>query len=279
MRRVEWIKEKIMFIIFGIAAVLSIIIFIWIVAILFSGIGTIDLEALGKPVLEDGYFEMIIGTMYLLGGATLIASPIGILAAIYLTEYAPKNRITAFINQSINNLAGVPSIVIGLFGYTFFSKYLGFGVSLLAGWLTLSLMILPIVIRGVEEAIKMVPESFKEAAFSLGLTRWKVSYKIVIPSAAPGIITSILLGIARVAGETVAILFTSCVFITYGLPKSPLEPVMALAFNLYIKIVALGEKPEKVFGVALILFFLVIALSLVAIYLRAYYRRKQLWLR
>ena len=221
---------------------------------------------------------MIVGTVYLFVGAAAIAGPIGVFAAIYLVEYAPTGKITRIIDQAINNLAGVPSIIIGLFGYTLFSRQLGFGISLLSGWLTLSLMILPIVIRGSEEAIRIVPTSFKQAALALGATKWKSISLTTWIAAAPGVATSLILGIARVAGETAAILFTSSVLITRGLPNSPFDPVMTLSFNMYVKIVAQGESPENVFGIALILFFIVLSFSLVAIILRVYYRRKQPWL-
>jgi len=234
---------------------------------------------LTTSVLKGGYFEMIVGTIYLLLGAAAISGPIGLLAAIYLVEYAKPGRITSIIDQAINNLAGVPSIVIGLFGYTFFSKQLGLGVSLGAGWMTLALMMLPIVIRGSEEAIRMVPGAFKEAALALGATKWRAVSSTSVSAAAPGIVTSIILGMARVAGETAAIIAVSCVLITRGLPKSPLEPVMALSYNLYVRIVALGEPPQEVFGIALILFFIVVSFAIIAIMLRTYYRRKQPWLR
>ena len=169
--------------------------------------------------------------------------------------------------------------MIGLFGYTFFSKQLGLGVSLGAGWMTLALMMLPIVIRGSEEAIRMVPGAFKEAALALGATKWRAVSSTSVSAAAPGIVTSIILGMARVAGETAAIIAVSCVLITRGLPKSPLEPVMALSYNLYVRIVALGEPPQEVFGIALILFFIVVSFAIIAIMLRTYYRRKQPWLR
>ena len=163
-------------------------------------------------------------------------------------------------------------------GTSYVSKQLGFGISLLSGWLTLSLMILPIVIRGSEEAIRIVPTAFKQAALGLGATKWKAISLTTLIAAAPGVVTSVILGIARVAGETAAILFTSSVLVTRGLPNSPLQPVMALSFNLYVKIVARGEAPESVFAIALILFFIVVAFSLVAIILRVYYRRRQPWL-
>jgi len=272
-------KETIFFVALGVPTVICLSAFFWILYILSSGIGTLNWTMLTTGALQGGIFEMIVGTIYLLLGAAGIAGPIGVLAAVYLVEYAPSGRITHIIDQAINNLAGVPSIVIGLFGYTFFSRQLGFGVSLAAGWLTLSLMMLPIVIRGTEEALKMVPPSFKEAALALGTTKWRALSSTSIPAAGPGIVTSVILGIARVAGETAAILFTSCVLVTRGLPKSFFEPVMALAYNLFVQIVALGEPAQKVFGTALVLFLIVAVFAIVAIILRTYYRRKQPWLR
>ncbi|MCW4022289.1 MAG: phosphate ABC transporter permease PstA [Candidatus Bathyarchaeota archaeon] len=271
-------KERIFFVALGVPVVICLLAFFWIAATLLSGVGSLNLDLLTTSVLKGGVMEMIVGTVYLFAGASAIAGPIGVFAAIYLVEYAPSGKITRIIDQAINNLAGVPSIIIGLFGYTFFSRQLGFGISLLSGWLTLSLMILPIVIRGSEEAIRIVPTSFKQAALALGATKWKSISLTTLIAAAPGIVTSLILGIARVAGETAAILFTSSVLITRGLPSSPFDPVMTLSFNMYVKIVARGESPENVFGIALILFFIVLSFSLVAIILRVYYRRKQPWL-
>ncbi len=272
-------KETVFFAALGVPTVICLLAFFWILYLLSSGIGTLNWTMLTTSALKGGMFEMIVGTVYLLLGAAGVAGPIGVFAAIYLVEYAPSGRITHVIDQAINNLAGVPSIVIGLFGYSFFSRQLGLGVSLAAGWLTLALMMLPIVIRGTEEAIKMVPTSFKEAALALGTTKWRAISSTSIPSAAPGIVTSVILGIARVAGETAAILFTSCVLITRGLPKSPFEPVMALAYNLFVQIVALGEPAQRVFGTALVLFLIVASFAIIAIILRTYYRRRQPWLR
>jgi phosphate transport system permease protein len=272
-------KERILFLALGIPMVICLLVFFGIIAILFSGIGNLNPVFLTTSVLKGGAFEMIVGTFYLFLGTAAIAGPIGVLAAIYLVEYAPTGKFTRIIDQAINNLAGVPSIIIGLFGFTFFSKQLGFGISLIAGWFTLALMILPIVIRGSEEAIRIVPSSFKEAALALGASKWKAISLTTLIAAAPGIVTSAILGIARIAGETAAILFTSSVIITRGVPNSPFEPIMALAFNMYVKIVARGEPAQNVFGIALILFFIVVSFSLVAIILRVYYRRRQPWLR
>ena len=275
----ETIKERVVFFALGIPMVMCLIVFFWILAVLSSGAGTLNLNMLTTSVLQGGLFEMIVGTIYLLLGAAGVAGPIGIFAAVYLVEYAPSGKVTRIIDQAINNLAGVPSIVIGLFGFSFFTTQLGFGRSLLAGWLTLSLMMLPIVIRGTEEALKLVPPSFQEASLALGTTKWRAITATTIPSAAPGIVTSVILGIARVAGETAAILFTSCVLTTRGLPKSIFEPVMALAYNLYVQIVAIGAPAESVFGGALVLFLIVAVFAVIAIVIRTYYRRRQPWLR
>jgi phosphate transport system permease protein len=271
--------ETLIFVSLGFPTAICLAAFAWIAGSLFTGIGTLNPALLTTSALQGGYFEMIMGTIYLLLGAAAIAGPIGLFASIYLVEYARPGKITAIIDQSINNLAGVPSIVIGLFGYTFFSKQLGLGVSLAAGWLTLTLMMLPIVIRGSEESLRMVPGAFKEAALALGATKWKAVSSTSVSGAAPGIVTSVILGMARVAGETAAIIAVSCVLITRGLPKSPLEPVMALSYNLFVRIIALGEPAQEVFGIALILFAIVTSFAIFGIILRTYYRRKQPWLR
>jgi phosphate transport system permease protein len=273
------IKERVYFAALGLPTIICLFAFFGIAYTLSTGIGTLSWKFLTTSVLKGGIFEMIIGTIYLLLGSAGVSGIIGVFAAIYLVEYAPRGRFTRIIDQAINNLAGVPSIVIGLFGYTFFSRQLNLGISLASGWLTLTLLMLPIVIRGSEESIKMIPSSFKEAALALGMTKWKAISKTTIPAAAPGIVTSIILGVARVAGETAAILWTSCVIVTRGLPKSPFEPVMALSYNIYVKIVALGVRPQNVFGIAFVLFSIVISLALFAIIFRIRYRKKQPWLR
>ncbi len=273
------IKEKVFFTVLGIPVLICLAALFWIILVLSTGISTLRWELLTTSVLQGGIFEMVVGTLYLLIGAVGVTAPIGVLAAIYLVEYSSRGRFTRIIDQAFNNMAGVPSIVIGLFGYTFFSRLLGLGISLAAGWLTLMLMMLPIIVRGTEEALKMVPNAFREAALALGSSKWKAIRSVVIPAAAPGIITSVLLGMARVAGETAAILFTSCVLVTRGLPKSPLEPIMALAFNLFVKITVLGESPVRVFGIAIVLFLIVVSIAVAAIVYRVYYRRKQPWLR
>jgi phosphate transport system permease protein len=273
-------REKVLFTVLGIPMVICLLAFLWIAYILSTGIETLSWRFLTARVFEGGIFDMIVGTSYLLLGSAVTATPIGVLAAIYMVEYAPSGKVTRIIDQAINNLAGVPSIVIGLFGYTFFCRQLSLGISLAAGWLTLALMMLPIIIRGTEEAIRMVPTSFKDAALALGTTKWKAISSTTLSAAAPGVVTSVILGVARVAGETAAILFTACFILVRHLPSSPLDPVMALAYNLYVQIMVLPQTPpQRILGGALVLFILVTFLAIFAIIIRTYYRRKQPWLR
>ena len=249
--------------------------------ILFIGIGgfsAINLKMLTTSVRKGGIFEPIIGTLYLLAGTIAIATPLGLATAIYLVEYAPKGKINRIITQALNNLAGVPSIIFGLFGYAFFCRFLGFGISLLSGWLTLTCMTLPIIVRGSQEALRMVPRDFRIAAEALGVPKWKAIKDIVLPTAAPGLATSIILGISRVSGETAAILFTASVFLMKGLPTSPLQPVMVLTYHLYTLLVATpGASLNRAFAMALILLGLVILLNLLAYLLRMHYRKRWKW--
>jgi len=272
-------KERVIFVLLSFPTAICLLIFASIISLLLTGIGILRWDMLTASVFQGGMSELIVGTIYMLLGAAGVSGPIGVLSAIYLVEYAPTGRFTRIIDQAINNLAGVPSIVIGLFGYAFFCRYLGLGISLLSGWLTLALMMLPLVIRGSEEALRMVPSSFKEAALALGATKWRAISSTTLQAATPGIVTSIILGISRVAGETAAILFTACVLITRGLPRSPFDPVMTLSYYLFVQIVALGSPANKVFGIALVLFTIVTLFALSAIFMRTYYRRRQPWLR
>ena len=259
--------------------VILVLCFAWIiVSIGFEGLQAINWDLVSSSVLEGGIFEPLIGTFYLLGGAVAIATPLGVATAIYLAEYAGKSRIRRLITQAINNLAGVPSIIFGLFGYTFFCYFLGFGRSLLSGWLTLACMVLPIIVSASVEAINMVPRSFREAALALGIPKWRVVKDIVLPTAAPGLATGVILGVSRVAGETAAILFTACVYLMRGLPSTIFEPVMALTYHLFVLLVAVpGGTLGKAFAMALILLGLVISLNVLAYIIRIYYRRRWKW--
>lgn len=260
----------------AIPAIFALIVLITFLLILSQGIQELSFKYLFSSVLYGGILEGIIGTFLLFAGTLVIATPIGVGAAIYLEKFVPKgNRLVYVINQSLNNLAGVPSIVIGLFGLTFFVRLLGFGTSLLSGWLTLTLMAFPIIVKGSREAIDSVPETYEEAAMALGASKWQAVRDNTLPVAAPGIITSTILALVRVAGETAAILFTAAVATTRGVPTL-LEPVISLTYYLFY---LLTEAPEanatqKAFGVAFLLFCMILVFEVIALILRVYYRRR-----
>jgi len=238
------------------------------------------LEFPRRGMTRGGIFPALIGTLLLSTGAILFALPLGILAAIYLKEYAGAKKWVRIIRIGINNLAGVPSVVFGLFGLAIFVKLFGFGVSVLSGSLTLGILILPVIIRASEEAISSVPSSFKEASFALGATKWQTIRKVVLPNALPGILTGAILSIGRAAGETAPILFTAATFYTRRLPVSPFREVMALPYHIYA-LMTEGTKPEFqvpiAYGTALVLLLLVFAVNLIAIIIRSRSRRKRKW--
>ena len=241
-----------------IAFVLGIIIYLIV-----KGSGAINWEFLSqKPragMREGGIFPAILGTLYLVIGTLIFSLPIGILAAIYLNEYASKNRLTRIIRLSIINMSGVPSVVFGLFGLGFFVILLKFGRSILAGSLTLSFLILPVVITATEEALKTVPDSYRHASLALGATKWQTIVKVILPQAMPGIITGSVIGIGRAAGETAPIIFTVAAFSQPNLPNSIFSQVMALPYHLYVLATQLTDTPEDMqWGTALVLLVLVL---------------------
>lgn len=227
---------------------------------------------------EGGILPALVGTVYLLIGTVVFAVPVGILAAIYLTEYAPKNALTRTIRLAIVNLAGVPSIVYGLFGYGLFVLFLNFGRSILAGSMTLALLILPVVITSAEEALLAVPKSFRDGSLALGATKWQTIWRIVLPNAAAGIITGIILGISRAVGETAPIMFTAAAFYLPKLPDSVLDDCMALPYHLYVVASEMFDSPERVqWGTAFTLLILVLSLNFVATIIRGRFRRMRTW--
>lgn len=248
-----------------------------------NGIKVINWEFLTqvprRAMTRGGVAPALVGTFYLTIGAILFALPMGLACAIYLTEYSPKSAMVNVIRMSINNLAGVPSVVFGLFGLTVFVKFLGFGVSILSGSLTLGIMILPGIISAAQEALIAVPQSLREASLALGATQWQTIRKIVLPTALPGILTGVILSIGRAAGETAPIMFTAVIFYTRGFPKSIMDEVMALPYHIYA-LMTEGTFPERqimiAYGCALILLFLVLMVSGLAIYLRQRSRKYEL---
>jgi phosphate transport system permease protein len=263
------------------AAINGIALVVIIYFLVVKGWRAINWTFLTQPPMDSmtkgGILPCIVGTLCLSLGAILVALPIGVASAIYLNEYAKPGRILRIIRLGINNLAGVPSIVFGLFGLAFFVVWLHFGVSILSGALTLGAMTLPVIIGASEEALRGVPDTYREASLGLGATRWQTIYKVVLPTALPGILTGAILGISRAAGETAPIMFTAAVFFTPTLPSSIFDEIMALPYHIYVLATA-GTEIEATrhlqYGTALVLIVLVLGLNLIAIIYRAYLRRK-----
>lgn len=225
-----------------------------------------------------GIFPAIVGTLYLVTGAILFALPIGLLAAVYLSEYSKDNPLNRLIKLAIVNLAGVPSVVYGLFGLALFVVFFRFGASILSGSLTLGIMILPIIITASREALESVPDYFREVSLSLGASKWQTIRHIVLPNAIPGILTGTILGIGRAAGETAPILFTVAAFYLPQLPKSIFDQAMALPYHLYVISTQVPNVDEKIrYGTALVLLTIVLFMNLVAIVIRYKFRKKKKW--
>jgi phosphate transport system permease protein len=231
-----------------------------------------------NAMTEGGILPAILGTFYLVIGAMLFAAPLGVLSAVYLTEYAKQGPLVRIIRIGVNNLAGVPSVVFGLFGLAVFVKKFEFGVSILSGALTLGIVVLPTIIRASEEAILSVPTSYREASFALGATKWQTVRRVILPSALPGILTGCILGVGRVAGETAPIMFTAATFFAARLPNSIFDEVQALPYHIYA-LVTEGTHPQAhmpiAFGTAFVLVAFVLGVNLAAIILRTRYENQR----
>jgi phosphate transport system permease protein len=227
---------------------------------------------------KGGILPCIVGTLIISLGSIAIALPIGVASAIYLNEYARPGRLVRFLRLGINNLAGVPSVVFGLFGLSLFVVWMGFGVSIISGCLTLAAMTLPVIIGTSEEALRSVPDTYREASQGLGATKWQTIYRVVLPAALPGILTGAILGISRAAGETAPIMFTAAVFYTPSLPSSLSDKIMALPYHIYVLATAgtniQATRPLQ-YGTALVLIALVLGLNLIAIIYRTRLRRQR----
>jgi len=227
---------------------------------------------------EGGIFPALLGTILLVLVALLASVPLGVAAAIYLSEYAPNNWFTRTINLAIINLAGVPSIVHALFGLGAFVLFFRFGTSILAASLTLAVMALPVVIVATRESLQSVPLAFREACWNMGATRWQTIRRIVLPNAVTGILTGVILEVSRVAGETAPIMFTGAVFFLPFLPSSVFDQTMALSLHLFVVSTQVPNMPEAVpYGVALVLIGLVLLMNSASIALRMYLRGKKKW--
>ena len=227
---------------------------------------------------EGGILPAIVGTFYLTIGTAAFSVPLGIAAAVYLSEYSAENRWTRLIRLAIINLAGIPSVVYGLFGLGLFVLFLNFGTSILAASLTLSIMTLPVIISTAEEALRAVPQSFRTVSISLGATRWQTIRRIVLPQALPGILTGVILGLERAAGETAPILFTGAAFFLPRLPNSVFDATMALPYHLFVISTQVPEMPIKIqYGTALVLLIFVLGMNIIATVIRSRARAKRQW--
>jgi phosphate transport system permease protein len=252
--------------------------------IIINGIGSISFDFITKmpadSMTKGGIMPAIVGTVYLTVGAILIGLPLGVASAIYLTEYAAQSRVIRIIKIGINCLAGVPSVVFGLFGLGLFVVLLKFGSSILSGSLTLGFLILPTIIGAAEEALKSVPQTFREASLALGVSKWQTTLRIVLPNALPGILTGSILGVGRAAGETAPIIFTAAAFFTAKLPNSIFDEVMALPYHIYVLATAgthIEETRPMQFGTVLVLIAVVLGIDLLAIVIRSRMRKKKRW--
>jgi phosphate transport system permease protein len=236
------------------------------------------LEEPRDGMTAGGIFPAMVGTVWLVAVALLASVPLGIAAAIYLSEYAPDNGLTRFINLAIINLAGVPSIVHALFGVGAFVLFFGFGTSILAASLTLAVMTLPVVIVSTRESLQAVPQAFREACWSMGATRWQTIRKVVLPNSVSGILTGVILEVSRTAGETAPIMFTGAAFFLPFLPQGVLDQTMALSLHLFVISTQVPHVPEAMpYGVALVLIGMVLVMNSVSIGFRMYFRGKKKW--
>ncbi|MEO0091110.1 MAG: phosphate ABC transporter permease PstA [candidate division WOR-3 bacterium] len=285
MRMKRRLNQTTWLILVRIALLISILfLLIFLVMIFAKGSKVLSLSFLTQAPKEGmtagGIFPAILGTFYLVILTIIVALPLGVFAAIYLSEYAKPGYLVNTIRTAINTLAGVPSIVFGLFGLAIFVNLFGFGVSILSGSLTLAILILPIIINASEEAIKTVPDSFRQAAYALGATKRQTITKVVLPTALPNILTGAIISVGRAAGETAPILFTAATFYTRKLPTSILDEVMALPYHIYA-LMTEGTAPREqvpiAYGTAVVLLLLVLSVNLVAIIIRYRIRKRKKW--
>lgn len=268
-------KNIVQKVVFGALAFISLLTVVGVISfigfIVVRGLPKLSWEFISKAptngMMEGGIFPAIIGTVILIIGSCLVAFPVGILSGIYMNEYAPKNIFKKFIGMMTNNLAGIPSVVFGLFGLAVFVNFFGFGISIISGSLTLGIMILPIIIRTTEESLKQVDDNIRLASYALGANKLETIFRVILPVAIPNIITGLILSIGRVAGETAPIIFTVA---AYYLPEIVLDlnaPVMALPYHLYVMAtsgVDLNASRNIAFGTALVLLIIVFTLNMIA---------------
>jgi phosphate transport system permease protein len=279
----RYVMQRIGFILLGLAALIVVLPILFVIgAIVARGLRAVDWEFLTAMPRDGmkagGIFPAIVGTLLLTLGTALAAIPVGVGGAIYLAEYARDTWLTRAIRLAIINLAGIPSVVYGLFGLGLFVLFLQLGTSILAGSLTLAIMTLPIIISAAEEALRAVPTEFRTVNASLGGTRWQGIRQIVLPQALPGIITGVVLGLLRAAGETAPILFTVAAFFLPRLPESLFDQTMALPYHLYVISTQVPGMPLEIqYGTALVLLGLVLSMNVMASVIRSHFRRRRQW--
>jgi phosphate transport system permease protein len=279
----RFLVQRFGFLLLGLVALLVVIPILLVVGtVLLRGMQAISWEFLTAMPRDGmkagGIFPAIVGTLLLTLGTAMAAIPVGVGGAVYLSEYAGDNALTRAIRLAIINLAGIPSVVYGLFGLGLFVLFLQFGTSILAGSLTLAIMTLPIIISAAEEALRAVPTEFRTVSVSLGGTRWQGIRYIVLAQALPGIITGVILGLLRAAGETAPILFTVAAFYLPRLPHSPFDQTMALPYHLFVISTQVPGMPVEIqYGTALVLLALVLSMNILATIIRSYFRRRRQW--
>lgn len=275
--------QKVAFLMLFLSTLLILVpIFFILLTIFWNGFPALSWEFLSSyPRLgmrAGGIFPAVLGTLYLVIGTLAISLPLGIMAAIYLAEYAKDHWLKRVVELAIVNLAGVPSVVYGLFGLGLFVIFMGFGASILAGCLTLSIESLAVIITSSREALTSVPRSFREVSLALGATKWQTIRRAVLPNALPGILTGTILALSRAAGETAPILFTAAAFYLPQLPRSIFDQCMALPYHLYVIATQVPNiKLSMQYGTALVLIVMVLAMNITAVVIRARFRKRKLW--
>ena len=279
----RYLTQRIGFVLLALATLAVVVpILLVLVTIFVRGYQAINWEFLTAMPRDGmkagGIFPAIVGTIILIFATGLAAIPVGVGGAIYLSEYARDNWATRTIRLAMINLAGIPSVVYGLFGLGMFVLFLRFGTSIVSGALTLAIMTLPIIISTSEEALRAVPVEFRTVSASVGGTRWQGIRYVVLPQALPGIITGVILGLLRAAGETAPILFTVAAFYLPRLPRSPFDQTMALPYHLYVISTQVpGMPPQIQYGTAFVLLLIVLTFSLTATIIRSFFRRRRQW--
>lgn len=270
---------------FGIFRLLSativVVLFIILAFIIIKGVNVLSWDFITTPPTDGmkggGVWPAIVGTFYLMIGSAIVVFPLGIMSGIYMHEYATSGRIVQFIRMMTNNLAGIPSIVFGLFGMSLFVNFFGFGDSILAGSFTLGLLALPLVIRTTEEALKAIPNTFREGSRGLGATKLQTIWHVILPMAMPNIITGLILALGRVSGETAPILFTCAAYFLPKLPSSIFDQCMALPYHLYVLATSGTDMDKQIpiaYGTALVLIIIILVVNLIANFLRNFFQNK-----